>query len=531
MLVVVIGSDWMAKFDTDKIFDKIKNQNGEDVAKLIRKNVLLGTPNIAHILKFAGRNKILIEMIIPLIKEMCETNPDSRYDTDENPIELLKQAGYNAFVVENDEQKNSIKKYYRPGEQICTFTDSFRHLEYYIIHAVKYNADKIQPSENPARDDEYGTSVISIQIAKTGGFISIKNRYNHTVENPDATFDNNPDKIIPGLSSSLKKFFGVDFEVFQGRMPSNFVLIKDQFVEYNYERNNFYFGPTYYSNGTEITELNSDYEVMLDCFILDKRNGKLRDPANIRQTNATYDILRDIFENKKITDQVNKNSKERTIFADNIKIATIKDGKITGLHLPNVKAICPEFLSWNIDSLKTISLPDADFCAKNFLINNSVLEECIAPNLKYVHDRFLPNAPLKKISFPKLESAGECFACRSNPESIDLPKLKTLGGGAFRYSQIKELFLPNLWYVPDDFLEFDTELETLSLPNATRISDHGALDSCEKISAIYTPKMSAKDSKVLHKLYFTVAQNRARQQESKKSRERNNVFRQHDMLG
>ena len=50
-------------------------------------------------------------------------------------------------------------------------------------------------SENfkkPIREDEYGTSVMSIQFTKDEAHtLSIKNRYNHSVVNPDATFSNN----------------------------------------------------------------------------------------------------------------------------------------------------------------------------------------------------------------------------------------------------------------------------------------------------------------------------------------------------
>ena len=46
--------------------------------------------------------------------------------------------------------------------------------------------------------------MISIQIDKVNNYVSIKNRYNHTVENPDCTFNNNLDNIIPGLIKSFE---------------------------------------------------------------------------------------------------------------------------------------------------------------------------------------------------------------------------------------------------------------------------------------------------------------------------------------
>ena len=37
---------------------------------------------------------------------------------------------------------------------------------------------------------------------------------------------------------------------------------------FNYEVNNTYFGPDYYFSGSTITKLNTDYEVMMDYYIL-----------------------------------------------------------------------------------------------------------------------------------------------------------------------------------------------------------------------------------------------------------------------
>ena len=82
-------------------------------------------------------------------------------------------------MIYKDELENAIKQYFAPDEELCTFRDPSRFQRYHIINAVRKDVDKIKRGNPPQRDDEYGTSVISIQILKTGGFISIKNRYNH----------------------------------------------------------------------------------------------------------------------------------------------------------------------------------------------------------------------------------------------------------------------------------------------------------------------------------------------------------------
>ena len=88
---------------------------------------------------------------------------------------------------------------------LCSF--AIKRLQtHHVFFAVKDNALNLKRSDfiNPLREDEYSTSVISIQFTK--GFnnrISIKSRYNHSVDNPDATFYNNLENIVPGLTTKL----------------------------------------------------------------------------------------------------------------------------------------------------------------------------------------------------------------------------------------------------------------------------------------------------------------------------------------
>jgi hypothetical protein len=271
----------VAEINTKEIFKQIKKQNGEKFAQVIRGDRhhdggLCDVPDILHILEFAGNNENDAKLLYPVIKEIYKHTEKSKYNSDKDPLELLDEAGYDAFVVKTERQKNSIRKYFLSNEELCTFRDPDRHKRYYMIHAVKRGADKIKPSRHPEREDEYGTSVISIQIAKTGGFISIKNRYNHTVNEPDSTFNNNPDNIIHGLSDSLKNYFKVDFTTTDNLLPGNFRIIGNQFVHFNYEIDNVYYDAMYYAKDSEITKLNPDYEIMLDSVILNKQTGDVR---------------------------------------------------------------------------------------------------------------------------------------------------------------------------------------------------------------------------------------------------------------
>ena len=402
-------------------------------------------------------------------------------------MELLNDAGYDAFVVDSLKKQNSIKKYFRPGEELCTFKDPHRHENYYMIHAVKRDVKNIKPATKPERDDEYGTSVISIQIAKTGGFISIKNRYNHTVNDPDATFNNNPDKIIHGLTDSLKKFFHVDFNTSENPSPDNFRMVNDQLVRYNYEIDNIYFGSDYYFSGNEITKLNKDYEVMLDYYILDKRSGKVSSVINHR-FDCTYDVLNNVFQNKKIL--VKRDKEHSQIFADDVHIATVCDGKIIKLNLPGIDVVGNNFLRHN-KSLTSIELPNATEIGDLFLDKNEVLTSIKLPNTtKIGYDFLFDNCYLTSIELPKATKIGRNFLASNKVlTSIELPNATEIGHG---------------------FLLNNKVLTSIELPNATEIG-HGFLRYNESLIKMNIPKISPNDNPDIKRLKMVVAKNKIKQ--------------------
>lgn len=467
------------------VYQQIKKQNGEGVARVIRNSLLLNIPDIVHVLKFAGNNPAEVQKIVPLVREMYSKCTESEYDTDKSPLELLNDVGYDAFVVENERQKNSIKKYFRAGEELCTFEDSKRHQEYFIIHAVKRGAEKIKPSNNPQITDEYATSVISIQILKHGGFISIKNRYNHTVENSDAAFGNNPDNIIHGLTNSLKKFFDVDFDVFHGlhEVP-NYRLMAEQFVYYNYERFNMYFGPDYYLNNGAITKLNNDYQIMLDCFVLDTRTGELTNPAKIRN-DCSFNVLRDVFRGKKIKIEKNHDDKfEKIIYVNNAETARVKNGVITSLVLQDTKKI-----------------------GDGFLLHNKYLKYFSAPNVKEIgNDCFYSNRCLEKFDLPNVEKIGDDFLYLGsrNMKTVSLPNVEFIGNDFCIYAQaIETVYLPKVIEIGNGFIS-GNNIHTINLPNVEKIGNCFLYD-CEYLDFINMPKIKAVGDIFLPKAKFNEA--------------------------
>jgi hypothetical protein len=197
----------------DKMYKKLKKQKGERFACTLRDyhNGILEIPDIDKIVRHAGSD---VEDLLPYLMSLLAYNdnmPDPA-SIPEDPFVLLDRAGYEAFYADTLKKQNSIKSYFKKGELLCTFNDRARFKDYHIIHAIKKNADEIRREDfkgREKREDEYGTSVISIQMLKSGGFISIKNRYNHTVPACDNTFNSNPDNIIYGLSAALKTHFNL----------------------------------------------------------------------------------------------------------------------------------------------------------------------------------------------------------------------------------------------------------------------------------------------------------------------------------
>lgn len=465
------GIKMVAEIDTDKVFKDIKKHHGEEFAKIMRGDrdhdgSLLVIPNIVHILEFAGHDEVEAKQIRQVLKEIYFPNGDSEYRTTKSPLELLAEAGYDAFVVKTEEQKNSIKKYYREGEALCTFDDPHRHEKYYIIHAVKRDVDKIKPSDHPQREDEYGISVISIQIDKSGGFISIKNRYNHTIANPDATFANNPDNIIPGLSHALKRYFHVDFNTTTTPLPDNFRMVHDQVVRFNYEIDNVYFGSDYYFSGSNITRLDTNYQVMMDYLILDMKSKTVSSPIY----DETYKVFMGVFQGKTIKKTANKADKTTTISTPDGDVVVIKDGQIVELTLPNVETIGDNFLYRNT-SLVSLNLPNVKTIGRNFLCNNQILKHLNAPKLQSTEEDFLTNnTALTELDLPEIIGL-ESYSLGYNRslERINLPKAKYIRHVDSRQPNLKYFYAPEV-------RESDLEKFSNNSPGARRAIAEQRLD-------------------------------------------------------
>ena len=183
------------------------------------------------------------------IKSICaeisvnDTFGTIRKTTQEEIIEDFKKAGYDTVIFDDEEKIAECKKYYAAGEVICTYNNlSGRMSQYHMLVAIKKDIDKIQRSKTPKREDEYGTSILNIQIAKNGSHMSIKNRYNHTVSECDSTLNNNLDLLIPGLQAKVLGYYNIASINKNKTYYRNIAKINGVYLKYVTEVENVYFG-------------------------------------------------------------------------------------------------------------------------------------------------------------------------------------------------------------------------------------------------------------------------------------------------
>lgn len=207
---------------------------------------------------------------------------------DKTPSQLLSECGYILYECHTEDDIQRFRHYYAKGEELCTF-EGGRLDSCFVFFAVRTNVDDIKREnfENPSRQDEYGTSVISIQFSRGKlNRVSIKNRYNHTVYNPDATFSNNLDNIIVGLTRSFEQYYGLNIVkvldnqslFFSNSLP--YVLASDgKYYRYNHMANDIYYceNNIIVDNGIVIDKYSKEKEryIIIDHFILDKKAKKV----------------------------------------------------------------------------------------------------------------------------------------------------------------------------------------------------------------------------------------------------------------
>ena len=423
---------------------------------------------------------------------------------DRTPYEILAEAGYKLIECTTEDEIQEFRKYYAPDEVICTIYNGGRLKSSVVFFAVKDDAENIKREdfESPQREDEYGTSVLGIQFDKYGTCTPhIITRYNHTVNNPNGTYGNDLDRIAPGLTESFAKLLherglelnNTNIEKFE--FPGYTVAGDGKYYKYNLEINGIYYCPgnVIIDHGC-VKHLESEKEVLMDYFILDKEKKTLR-----LYDEYDEDSFLDAFENiEKIQMKKNPDKEKQTriitikIKDSNlpIKIEIDKDNNIVGYNNPELKQIGDEFLVYN-EELRELNLPQLTEVGDYFLCNNCKLSELNLPQLTEVGNYFLcVNNQLSELNLPELTKVGDYFLCNNCQLSeLYLPQLTEVGKYFLRgNNQLSELNLPELTKVGDDFLGKNEELRELNLPQLTEVGDCFLCDN-NQLSELYLPEL------------------------------------------
>ena len=478
------------------MYEAIKKQNGEAFAQGIRRfdSGIFDIPNLPHIVRYAGRNVMPILRFLEGLKIEKITNGQ----TDENPFELLKKAGYDAFYADSLEKQNSIQKYFAKGEELCTFKDEKRYQHYHIIHCVKKGADKLKRSDfkgKEQREDEYGSSVISIQILKNGGFIKICNRYNHRVQSPDNTFSSNPDNIIYGLTKAIEKYLNVSLNAAQG-MADGYTYQNGQIFKFHTEFQNTYIGDGFCVKNGCGKLFNKDYEVVADMFVFNLKDKMIYSPLSYLDEDVSLliDVLRDAVEGAKLN-LVKKSDGRHSLLRDGKDFLTINAGAIEELTLEKNNKNMQKLDVNLFSNLKKLTLKNVKELGYDFLSNNESVEEFIAPRLEVVQSFFMSGTHLKKVYLPRLRKVGECsFQSNENLEELDLPLLRFVGGESFiGNNALIKLSLDSLLEMPELSVMNNDNLKTVSMKSLKYVA-HSSFSENQALEELSLNKVGMIES-------------------------------------
>lgn len=492
---------------------KIKDMYGEKMMQICRRNfaTLLDTPGVlydilsnhiapTHSLADDIIDRYAEEEFKDFILAFTDTKEKEIVDTGKNPFELMREAGYILRECRNEEDIQSFKHYYKEGEALCTFNGG-RLNRCRVFFAVKENASSLKREDftEPKREDEYGTSVISIQFSHGAlNTLSIKNRYNHTVNNPDATFFNNLENIIPGLTRSFEKAYRLnivseteheynlltdDLPYTQGYIPprdenGNEIEIDDKkkverkYYRYNFEANGIYFceNNIIIKDGKVIDYYNKDKGryIVADNYIIDTHEKtiypysyqdekEIENKGKEKPKDAFTTSITEVGEIKNITlqkDNGNRVIKIKYTDGKEVFITIDKTNSIVGYKNEYIKKLNQGFMLEN-RKLRQLSVDNVEIVESECLPHNGGMEELSLPNaLCLGHNFFNHNSYMRKLNIPKVIEMGN-YALENNRrlEELIAPSLERIGYKVLYENQaLRGLSLPNVKYIADYFV-------------------------------------------------------------------------------
>lgn len=446
-----------------------------------------------------------------IYSKLYEKSNEENLEEEKTPYELLEEAGYVLTECETEEEIQSFKKYYAKNEELCTFRGG-RLNRCVVFFAVKKDVEDIRREDfkEPKREDEYGTSVMGIQFYKTGMCtVSIKNRYNHRVKNPDATYGNDLERIIPGLTKSFERLLAerglkLNSENKEELSIPGYVKANDgKYYKYNMEVNGIYYCPgNIIIEYGEVREL-ANSEILLDYFILDIEYKELFVYDSSLRDSFT-DALKDI---QRIEVQRNAEDRNRTRTitisikgqSEPVVIEIDSDNQIVGYTNHDLTEVENSFLAHN-RALTKLEMPALVKVGDSFLHLNKSLTELEMRELTEVGNIFLSdNTCLTELQMPKLVKAGNSFLRRNEGlTELEMPELTEVGMYFLSSNrQLTKLRMPVLVKTGRNFLYSNEDLTKLQMPVLVE-AGRDFLYSNKELIKLQMPKLVKAGSSFLY---------------------------------
>ena len=514
-----------------KDYDILKKHYGEKFAQFCRATfptiLEQGEGVLAkHVMSLFAPNKNLYVDIVNNHKEnefknyvydrAAKTISEASSAKSDTPETLMRKANYTLHKCETVEDVEKFKKYWKAGETLCTFWNIPNRLSRcHIFFAVKDGAERLKREDykKPMRQDEYGTSVISIQFARGDiNNVSIKNRYNHTVQNPDATFSNDLENIYPGLTDSFSQHYGYNFTVSgtSFELPKYIKANDDKFYKYNVEVNGVYYCPdnVIIRHGAVI-QLDKFSQILVGNVIFDIKNKTVSQAyvqdfvnqynqyaaAALGEIHSTDSFISTIGKISKIDVQKGTTVGGRIIKithddSKQIIIEIDKNNDVIGYTDNYTAAVGDYFLSY-FKNIQQLNMPSLQECGLGFLRHNEALHTADLSGLKTCKTYFMEhNKALKSLNLPNLEFCGSCFLQFNEAlENISAPKLRECKDAFLSYNKgLKSISLPSLEWCVTDFIGSNESIESVNLPKLQRCG-HDFLKNNKALTALHLPNL------------------------------------------
>jgi len=566
-------------------------------------------PSHSLIQDISGFKIEFTDYILNMYEKFIGEEESSETNSEKTPKELMREAGYilcpeclsekdiqqYRFLYKRDD--NKIVRYregqqppVHSGEEICTF-DGKRLKTCRVFFAVKENIDEIRRIDFPLpgedftsmggrsfeqvkdeyaryvglnkkwddlsrsqknlalRDNEYGTSIISIQFPKTGKqVVSIKNRYNHHLPfgiNPDATFGNNLDNIIMGLRSSFNESFQLDvkYDPLADFQLPNYVLANDgKRYRYNSKMDAVYYceSNVIIDHG-EVVKFDPERYLVLDngnVIDLKEKSGFI-----YKQHGLSDSLCKTFPKNCKIDVSVDKKTGSKTVSfiskgKDDIKLTLDKHNSIIEIEDPNLiespVAYCScaqkiqkakfqrlermkgksfdhalnleSFDAPNLESMGNYCFQNTQLLQKimlpklaivgNYCFQSAVgLKKAIFPNLlKMGNECFCDAEVFSEAYFPKAEKVGNyCFACVNSLNKMNFNDLKQIGDMSFyALNALKVAYMPSLEKMGDSCFTGIDSLEVVCMPKLNSMG-YKCFYYGNKLKKVYMNSLEKRD--------------------------------------